>query len=269
MTPFFKRLSEGYESPRTIVNLENFFYTSSVEKSPITTIYLMRHGATLNNIVEKDKGVLLSGHHNNPLTTEGENQAREVAQKLSSVRFTRVISSDLDRAFATAKIVAPYLTVEKDEDLRERNLGILEKSGMTSTTFWNEEVHRLHADRTANIINALPHWQLRKAKLIKGMETDEELLIRAGRVLRKVVEENTGETVLLVSSSNFIRTFLVDMKYGTRRELRSGTCENTAYVQLTTTDGKHFHVATTDGIKKKDNSEVDNFTELAEFSVRR
>jgi broad specificity phosphatase PhoE len=63
-----------------------------------------------------------------PLSPLGKEQAKHIGAALSSIRFDRVISSDLSRAAETADIVAasqppPAREVERDPELREINMG--------------------------------------------------------------------------------------------------------------------------------------------------
>lgn len=86
-------------------------------------LYLVRHGQSVGN--EKQ---LFFGVRDHPLTDLGRAQARQAADKLREVEFTRCVSSDLSRAWDTALIctegrgVAP----EPAPALREQDMGALE-----------------------------------------------------------------------------------------------------------------------------------------------
>ena len=71
------------------------------------------------------------GRHDAPLSLDGEEQARRAAQQLARESMSCVYSSNLQRAYQTARIVAePHgLVVETIDDLAEMNFGDLE--GMT------------------------------------------------------------------------------------------------------------------------------------------
>lgn len=60
---------------------------------------------------------------NTPLTTKGQNQARQTAAKLSEVEFTAIFASPLARAAQTAQIIRPDQTVTYDWRLREFDYG--------------------------------------------------------------------------------------------------------------------------------------------------
>ncbi len=83
---------------------------------------LVRHGQS-----EANRDRIFAGHLDSPLTTLGEAQARGAREKLASVRFQRVVSSDLSRAHRTALLLldggAP---VQPFPELRERYCGTYE-----------------------------------------------------------------------------------------------------------------------------------------------
>lgn len=86
-------------------------------------LYLLRHGET-----DWNKEWKLQGFSDIPLNEKGIAQAREAAKRYADLPFDVVISSPLQRALNTARIVAePHgLSVESDSRLREICLGDLE-----------------------------------------------------------------------------------------------------------------------------------------------
>ena len=62
-----------------------------------------------------------------PLTREGERQARATRDALAGVHFDRCVTSGLERALATARIVAPGIEPEVWPDLRELEGGRLDE----------------------------------------------------------------------------------------------------------------------------------------------
>lgn len=86
-------------------------------------LYLVRHGQSVGN--EKQ---LFFGWSDHPLTELGRAQAREAAEKLKAVSFTRCLSSDLARAWDTALICVKDrgIGVEAASALREQDMGDLE-----------------------------------------------------------------------------------------------------------------------------------------------
>ena len=86
-------------------------------------LYLVRHGQSVGN--EKQ---LFFGWSDHPLTELGREQARQAAEMLKEVSFTRCVSSDLVRAWDTALacVEGRGIEVEADPALREQDMGGLE-----------------------------------------------------------------------------------------------------------------------------------------------
>ena len=86
-------------------------------------LYLVRHGQSVGN--EKQ---LFFGWSDHPLTELGREQARDAAEKLNEVSFTRCVSSDLVRAWDTALacVEGRGIEVEADPALREQDMGEIE-----------------------------------------------------------------------------------------------------------------------------------------------
>ena len=59
----------------------------------MTTIYLVRHGETVDNARQ-----IMQGQTQGELNDEGRRQACQVAHRLAGERFDAVVSSDLKRA---------------------------------------------------------------------------------------------------------------------------------------------------------------------------
>ena len=90
-------------------------------------LYLVRHGQSVGN-----ERQLFFGRSDHPLTELGREQARQAAQMLKEVRFTRCVSSDLIRAWDTALICTEGRGVSPEPvpALREQDMG-----GMEDLTF--------------------------------------------------------------------------------------------------------------------------------------
>lgn len=86
----------------------------------MTTLYLVRHGETVDNARQ-----VMQGQSQGQLNETGYAQAREVADRLRDVHFDAIIASDLRRSVQTAQIIAePHqLPVVSTPLLRERDWG--------------------------------------------------------------------------------------------------------------------------------------------------
>lgn len=89
------------------------------------TIYLMRHGETLFNIMDVNQGQCDS-----PLTENGirQAQAAKVWFDAQGVKFNAVYSSTAERACDTAEIVSGGMPYTRRKDLKEIYLGTKEAS---------------------------------------------------------------------------------------------------------------------------------------------
>lgn len=87
--------------------------------------YIVRHGQTHMNAKR-----LMQGRSDSPLNDNGRMQARAAADEIKNlgIRFNRVISSPLSRAFETAMIVSGFDEnhIEKDDRLLEIDFGSFE-----------------------------------------------------------------------------------------------------------------------------------------------
>ena len=83
-------------------------------------LYLIRHG----EVEDAASGKLL-GHTDAPLSARGLDQARRVAETLSTAQLSAIYSSDLKRAISTAEIIAErhQLQVQSYSAWREIDIG--------------------------------------------------------------------------------------------------------------------------------------------------
>ena len=86
----------------------------------MTTIFLIRHGETVDNAHQ-----IMQGQTQGELNERGREQAQQVAERLSTEKIDAVVASDLHRAIQTAEIIAsPHgLPVVTTPLLRERDWG--------------------------------------------------------------------------------------------------------------------------------------------------
>ena len=145
-------------------------------------IYIIRHGKT-----ELNKAKVLQGRSNFPLNEEGILQAREAAELLGDVSFSRVFSSPLTRAVQTVEILAPHIKPVIDERLIEMDYGPYEGADLTHLppeilTFFSDFVHNPAPD---------------------GMEQLSSVVERAGAFL---------EDIRQISGNILISTHAIAMK---------------------------------------------------------
>jgi ribonuclease H / adenosylcobalamin/alpha-ribazole phosphatase len=165
-------------------------WTNSEDTATVTI--LLRHGDTRLSPEHR-----FSGLSNEPLSANGTRQVKAAADRLASeARIDAIVSSPLPRAAATAAIVASELalTAATDDDLRETDFG--EWEGLTLAeiqTRWSE---------------AVIAWQSDPEKAPPGGESFADTACRVNRACERIVRENRGQTVLIVSHITPIKIML-------------------------------------------------------------
>lgn len=142
-------------------------------------IYLIRHGETEWSLSGRHTGV-----SDIPLTEHGRQQAKLLAQELSTRNFNLVLTSPLRRARETCELAGLAQRAEIDPDLMEWNYGDYE--GLTS-----EQIHANH-----------PAWTI-FSEGAPGGETPEQVGIRADRVLARV--RAAGNDAVLFAHGHVLR----------------------------------------------------------------
>jgi probable phosphoglycerate mutase len=148
-----------------------------------TRVLLVRHGQS-----EWNASGRWQGQADPPLTNLGRLQAQEAANALGAL--DAIWASDLQRAAETALTIANALGVGPvvvDEDLRERDAG--EWSGLTRD----------------EIDERFPGY-LADHRRPPGWESDEDLLARGLRALRRIGREVPGGDVVAVTHGGLIYT---------------------------------------------------------------
>ncbi|HEV7813466.1 MAG TPA: histidine phosphatase family protein [Janthinobacterium sp.] len=152
-----------------------------------TTILLIRHGETVSNAERR-----LQGHIDSALNEQGRRQAAALGLALAGAPLAAVIASDLQRARDTAlAVAAPHgLTVQADEQLRERCYGVFE--GM------------LHADIAVRYPDDYADWQARHADALmppgeRVAESFRQFYQRSLAAILRWAAEYPGRTIAVVA----------------------------------------------------------------------
>ena len=150
-----------------------------MDHAALPVIYLARHAETAWNLTCQN-----TGRTDLPLTPVGESNAVKLGDALRSVKFTRVFSSPLRRAWRTCELAGFRSSVEMIPDLVEWDYGEFE--GL----------------RTVEIRKERPDWQLFRDGC-PGGESPQQVAARADRVVDLV--RSVSGNVLLFSSGRFLR----------------------------------------------------------------
>ena len=148
-----------------------------------TTLVLVRHGETAWNAAGR-----IQGHTDVALNGLGVAQAEALGRRLAREGFDAVYSSDLVRAFHTARpaVPDPDRTIIKDRRLRERHLGVLQ--GLTGE------------EAMAGQPAAWKAFKSRDSDLeLAGGESLGEFSRRIVDFIEDVLDRHAGSRILLVT----------------------------------------------------------------------
>ena len=151
-----------------------------------TTFYLVRHGESEGNAAR-----IFTGQTDSPLTARGRQQAETVADELATVKFDRIVSSDLSRTRDTARVIAERhgIQVEILPELREIDVG-----DRTGTPF--------------DEVRGLPSWTDDGFVAWPGGETLDQVLARTLGAIDRLTKESPGKTILIVGHGGVNRILL-------------------------------------------------------------
>ena len=180
----------------------------------MTTVYLVRHGATEWNEAKRAQGMA-----DIPLTQKGREEAQLAREMLSNFPIEAVYSSDLSRAYQTALPIASAhgLEVQTDPAFREIDQG--EWTGLPV-----EEIRQ----RWPDLWGPARHYSTRP-----GGESPMQVRQRALAGLRKVVEAHPDGDVVIVSHGGTIRWLSAEaLGYDDKRSARIRGLGNGGIVSL-------------------------------------
>jgi len=159
-----------------------------------TQLIMVRHGQTVWNLEGKRQGYLDS-----PLTEKGLAQAKALARRFGRLSFRVLYSSDLGRAYQTAKIISEVTGHEiiTDSRLRERNLGIFQGLKADEIRDRYPEEYRLHRSLGPDYV-------------IPEGESVRQQVERNIACLNGLGERHLGETVVVVTHGGVLSGFFRD-----------------------------------------------------------
>lgn len=180
----------------------------------MTRVFIVRHGATDWNHTKRAQG-----HADIPLNEEGRNHATRAARELASEEITAVYSSDLQRAYDTAKAIADAHGLEVHADPRLREIDQGEWEGLD-----NDEIRR----RWPLLWGPHRHYSTRP-----GGESPQQVRERSLAALKDAVAANPDGAIVVVSHGGTIRWLAAEaLGYDDRRSARLRGVGNGAIVCL-------------------------------------
>lgn len=155
-----------------------------------TQISLIRHGETDWNLEGRWQGIAPV-----PLNDTGLQQAQQAAPHLQDAGITRIIASDLNRAYQTGVIIAETLGVEVTPDERWREIDLGRWQGLTRENMIAWDADALQTFENATYIDrAFPEG-----------ETNRQHIARVAAALNDIVARHPGEHVLVATHGGSIR----------------------------------------------------------------
>lgn len=148
-----------------------------------THVLVVRHGETHWNIEGRRQG-----HLDSTLTEKGRAQAEAVSRRFTADSCNAIYSSDLGRAYNTARVIAEKTghEVVPDERLRERHLGIFQ--GLNGDEIHERYPVEYEQHRNGGADHAVPSGESFRQQTTRNMLCLEEL-----------AQRHTGETIVVVT----------------------------------------------------------------------
>lgn len=177
-----------------------------------TQFIIVRHGETAWNL-----DIRWQGHLDSPLTARGVAQAEALARRLSEMKFSALYSSDLGRAYQTARIISDATghRIAVDERLRERNLGIFQ--GLRT-----DEIQQSYPEEYGL------HKSIGPDYVIPGGESLRQQVERNLSCLEEIGQRHAGESIVVVTHGGvlgglFRHTFCIPFESPRRFESTNGS----------------------------------------------
>ncbi len=186
-------------------------------------LYIIRHGETDWNIEKR-----LQGRSDTELNSYGIELAEITAEALKNIKFDRIYSSPLKRAYKTAEIIRADrdLPIITDERLLEISFGAYEGIAVSERPpeFQN------FFDDPDNYVPA------------KGGETYEELVARAGNFIEEVVVPASEkiERMLIVAHGALNKALMVNLNHQKIKDMWTGIFQRNCCVNIYEINGHNF-----------------------------
>ena len=141
-------------------------------------LYVVRHGETIWNVEKKVQGIT-----DIPLTEKGRKDAEELQELISTLDIDVVISSPLDRARETAKIlVNNSLPINTDDRIKERDWGMNEGALIDTVDRWD-------------------CWDVILNTKVQNIECIQDFMYRVSSFLEDIKVRYKDSNVLIVTHS--------------------------------------------------------------------
>ena len=141
-------------------------------------LYVVRHGETIWNVDRKVQGIT-----DIPLTLKGIKEAEELQTLISTLNIDVVISSPLDRARETAKIlIDSKLPINTDDRIKERDWGMNEGALIDTIDRWD-------------------CWDVILNTKVQNIECIQDFMYRVSNFIEDIKVRYKDKNVLIVTHS--------------------------------------------------------------------
>ncbi len=185
-------------------------------------MYLIRHGQSAAN-----RGNIIAGHQDVPLTEVGHAQAALVVKFFEGKSVDAIYSSDLSRAMDTVRPLATErgLTVQPERGLRELHAGVADGMAFAEFTVRYPETYAVWMTDFGNL-------------RCPGGESMTEVAQRADATLRRIAAEHPDHTVAVATHGGVIRALLSLWTTGSTAAMPTiPWAPNAAVTEVTFADG--------------------------------
>ena len=141
-------------------------------------LYVVRHGETIWNVEKRVQGIT-----DIPLTDKGRSEAKELQELISTLNIDVVISSPLDRARETAKIlIDSKLPINTDDRIKERDWGMNEGALIDTVDRWD-------------------CWDVILNTKVQNIECIQDFMYRVSSFIEEIKIKHKYKNVLIVTHS--------------------------------------------------------------------
>ncbi len=189
-----------------------------------TILYLVRHGQTSFN-----KNFRFMGQKDVPLNRTGIYEANSLKEYFKGVPIDVIYASSLIRAYKTASIInkCHKLPITKVPQIKEIDFGKWEGLNYKKITRYSGEIFAKWIENPFSVN-------------IPGGENMRKFAARVTKAIKKIIKENKGKTILVVSHGGTLRAVLTKI-FGIKKnfiklEQASGT------INLIELNGKSFKI---------------------------
>ncbi len=141
-------------------------------------LYVVRHGETIWNVEKRVQGIT-----DIPLTDKGRSEAKELQELISTLNIDVVISSPLDRARETAKIlIDSKLPINTDDRIKERDWGMNEGALIDTVDKWD-------------------CWDVILNTKVQNIECIQDFMYRVSSFIEEIKIKHKDKNVLIVTHS--------------------------------------------------------------------